>query len=46
LRLPKDVYKRRVHLAVSDTTITPRIEKGWLAFKVDSILDHELALIE
>jgi len=46
LKLPKDVSPRQLRLAVSGITVVPKVEKGWAAFQLNSVSDHELAILE
>ncbi len=46
LKLPKDLPSRRVRLVVSGVTVTPKIQDAWATFKVDSVVDHELVILE
>jgi len=45
VRLPEDVNGRKVELLVSGERIAHTINNRWVHFRVNSILDHELALI-
>jgi Hypothetical glycosyl hydrolase 6 len=46
VRLPEDVRGRDVRLLVSGRTPALAIRDGWAGFQLDSILDHEVAVIE
>jgi hypothetical protein len=46
IRLTKDVSPRQLRLAVSGITVVPKAEKGWLTFQLNSVSDHELAILE
>ena len=45
LRLPEDVRGRDVRLLVSGRTPAVEVRDGWASFQLDSILDHEVAVI-
>jgi hypothetical protein len=46
VRLPEDVSGRRVRLLVSSQKPAARTADGWVNFELESILDHEVAVIE
>lgn len=48
VQLPKEVRGRRAQFLVggSGAGTSPKLEHGWASFKVKSILDHELVVIE
>ena len=46
LKLPKDVSPRQLRFAVSGITVVPKVEKGWAAFQLNSVSDHELVILE
>jgi hypothetical protein len=46
VRLPDDVRGRRVRLLVSSQKPALKTADGWVSFDLDSILDHEVAVIE
>jgi hypothetical protein len=45
IRLTKDVSPRQLRFAVSRITVVPKVEKGWAAFQLNSVCDHELAIL-
>ena len=45
VKLPEDVRGRSLQLLVSDQKISPVMEKGWVHFTINSISDHEVAVI-
>jgi hypothetical protein len=45
LKLPEDVRGKHVRLLVAGKTLSARVTKGWAHFEINSLLDHELALI-
>ena len=45
VKLPEDVRGRNVQLLVSDQKVSGKVEKGWIQFAVNSILDHEVVVI-
>jgi hypothetical protein len=45
IKLPEDVRGRSLHLLVSDHKISTAVEKGWVHFTINSISDHEVAVI-
>ena len=45
VQLPEDVRGRGVQLLVSDQKINGKVEKGWVEFTVNSILDHEVVVV-
>ena len=45
VRLPEDVSGRGVRLLVSGRTPAVDVREGWAGFRLDSILDHEVAVI-
>ena len=46
VRLPDGVSGRRIRLLVSDRTPALSTSDGWARFELDSITDHEVAVIE
>lgn len=46
VRLPDDVRGRRVQLLVSTQKPGLKSADGWVSFELDSILDHEVAVIQ
>jgi hypothetical protein len=46
VRLPEDVRGKRASLLVSQRKPAVSVEKGWAAFELQSLLDHELVVIE
>jgi hypothetical protein len=46
VRLPEDVRGKSMKLLVSDQKPPLKIEKGWAAFEIKSVLDHEVIVIE
>ena len=45
IKLPEDVRGRSLQLLVSDHKIFIAVEKGWFNFTINSISDHEVAVI-
>ena len=45
VKLPEDVRGRSLQLLVSDQKISGKVEKGWVQFTIDSILDHEVVVV-
>jgi len=45
VKLSENVRGRRVQLLVADQKISGEVEKGWVQFTVNSILDHEVVVI-
>ncbi|HAH24663.1 MAG TPA: Tat pathway signal protein [Prolixibacteraceae bacterium] len=45
VQLPEDVRGRGVQLLVSDQKASCKVEKGWVEFTVNSILDHEVVVV-
>ena len=45
IRLPEKVAGRSLKLLVSDNKISTAVEKGWIQFTINSISDHEVAVI-
>ncbi|MCX6239328.1 MAG: Tat pathway signal protein, partial [Bacteroidia bacterium] len=45
VKLTNDVSGKNLQLLVSDQKISGTVEKGWVHFTVDSITDHEVAVI-
>jgi hypothetical protein len=45
VRLPQDVSGRRLQLLVSQEKIGVSMARGWAAFELKSVLDHEVAVI-
>jgi hypothetical protein len=45
IKLPEDVRGRNLHLLVSDQKMSASVEKGWSRFTINSISDHEVAVI-
>jgi hypothetical protein len=46
VRLPPDVSGRGLRLLVSGRTPDLEVRDGWARFPLESILDHEVAVIE
>ena len=46
VRLPDDLRARRLGLLVSAQKPALKVADGWVSFELDSILDHEVAVIE
>ena len=46
LRLPAGVSGRRARLLVADRAVATKVAQGWAAFSIESILDHEVVLVE
>ncbi len=46
IRLPQDVRGSRVQLLVSQRRPAVQVQNGWAAFELQSVLDHEVAVIE
>jgi hypothetical protein len=46
VKLPKDVSPHRVQLVVSGVTVAPRVEAASVTFKINSISDQELIILE
>jgi hypothetical protein len=45
IRLPEDVQGKSLQLLVSGQKISAALEKGWVNFTINSISDHEVAVI-
>jgi len=45
IKLPEDVSGKKMQLLVSDDKISTTVEKGWSHFILNSITDHEVAVI-
>lgn len=46
VKLPEDVLGKSLQLLVSDQKVSGKVEKGWIQFTVNSILDHEVVVIK
>jgi hypothetical protein len=45
VKLPDDIHGMRLQLLVSDQKISHTVENGWIHFTINSISDHEVAVI-
>jgi hypothetical protein len=46
LRLPAGVSGRRARLLVAGRAVATTVAQGWAAFRIESILDHEVVVVE
>lgn len=46
VRLPKDVHGRSARLLVAGHPVHMRADRGWAEVRVDSVLDHEVVVLE
>jgi hypothetical protein len=45
VKLPEGVHGKKLTLLVGRKELTPSVDRGWASFKVDTITDHEVAVI-
>ncbi len=45
VRLPKDVAGKSAEFHVSGGSATVRVERGWVEFRIPTVLDHEMVVI-
>ncbi len=46
VRLPEGIRGEDVHLTVADRRPTPARKNGWIEFRIESIADHEVAVLD
>ncbi|HEY5510247.1 MAG TPA: hypothetical protein VIK10_04385 [Prolixibacteraceae bacterium] len=45
VKLPEDVNGKNLQLLVSGQKISGTVEKGWISFTINSIIDHEVVVL-